>query len=95
MCATSNIDEDSKVVSSQSCHVYLMNDDFNMREYVARVLMMVCYISSDEAANVMMEANWSYTALIGTWEKPLAEHIFEGLTKAGLHAVMRDVDEAD
>ena len=32
-------------------------------------------------------------AQVGTWEKPLAEHIHAGMTKAGLEAVIWPVKE--
>mmetsp|Transcript_28505 Transcript_28505/g.58282 ORF Transcript_28505/g.58282 Transcript_28505/m.58282 type:complete len:174 (+) Transcript_28505:129-650(+) len=70
--------------------VYLHNDESNMREYVARVLMMVAYVSEDQADSVMMAANWGYGgALVGIWEKELAEHTYEGMLKAGLRATLK------
>jgi ATP-dependent Clp protease adapter protein ClpS len=66
--------------------VYLENDSYNMREFVARVLMMVCHISESEAASIMTGADWGGRALVGTWEKELAEHTYDGMTKAGLRA---------
>ena len=62
----------------------LYDDSFNRREYVARVLMMVCYLSEPEANAVMMRANRRGGALIDTFEEPVALHIVAGLTKAGL-----------
>ena len=79
----------------QMYSVHLINDNFNMREYVARVLMMVCDISESQADSIMMSANWEYSALIGEWEKPIAEHIHEGMTKAGLQAAIRQADAVD
>jgi ATP-dependent Clp protease adapter protein ClpS len=76
---------------AKQCSVYLQNDDFNMREYVARVLMMVCEVSSSEATAIMMEANrdrWRNMALCGTWEEPVARHIHACLEKAGLSVVI-------
>ena len=72
--------------------VFLMNDSFNMREYVQRVLMMVCYLSESEAMDIMMRANWEYSALVGTWDKPIAEHVYAGMTKAGLQAGIAPAD---
>ena len=55
----------------QPYKVYLLNDDYNMREYVARSLMMVCSMSEKDASMAMMQANWDYNgrALVGIWEK--------------------------
>ena len=69
--------------------VYLLNDNFNMREYVARVLMMVADVSQDDAKTIMMKVNWSGEgALVGAWEEGLAQHTYEGMKKAGLRAAM-------
>ena len=78
--------------------VYLKNDNFNMREYVARVLMMVCEVSESEATAIMMEANrdrWKNLALCGTWEEELAQHIYDGMRSAGLCAVIAPVGDED
>ena len=85
------IDESS---STQYC-VYLINDDFNMREYVARVLMMVGYVSEAQAAEIMMSANWNGHALVGTWEKGIAQHTYDGLRKAGLNAAFRPAEDTE
>ena len=72
--------------------VYLRNDDYHMREYVVRVLMMVCEVSSSEATSIIMEANkdrWKNRALCGTWEEQLALHVHAGLQKAGLTALLK------
>ena len=78
---------------AKKCSVVLINDGFNMREYVARVLMMVAYVSESEANAIMMQANWEYSALVGTWEEPLARHIYQGLKKAGLETAISAVDD--
>lgn len=78
----------------------LLNDSFNMREYVARVLMMVADVTGPQAEAIMMRANWEYSAPVGTWELPIAEHIHAGMLKAGLevrlvaerHVEVVDVD---
>ena len=75
--------------------VYLHDDSFNMREYVARTLMMICEISESDADSIMMQANWGGRALVGTWEKELAEHTYNGMTKAGLAATITRVDGDD
>ena len=72
--------------------VYLLDDSFNMREYVARVLMMVCEVSESDAATIMKQADWEGGALIGTWEMELACHHYTGLTRAGLRASLRPLD---
>ena len=76
---------------AEQFRVYLRNDDYNMREYVVRTLMMVCDISASEATAIMMEANrdrWRNRALCGTWEEPVARHIHACLEKAGLSVVV-------
>ena len=57
----------------QLWHVQLFNDDFNMREHVARTLMMVADLSADEANRVMQATNWNGGASVGTWEREVAE----------------------
>ena len=57
----------------QLWHVQLFNDDFNMREHVARTLMMVADLSADEANRVMQATNWNGGANVGTWEREVAE----------------------
>ena len=77
--------------SSQRFSVYLESDDHNMREYVSRVLMMVCEVSASEATAIIKEANrdrWKNRALCGAWEEQIARHVYIGLTKAGLSAVI-------
>jgi ATP-dependent Clp protease adapter protein ClpS len=70
--------------------VYLQKDDHLMREYVSRVLMMVCEISSSEALAILMKANRDYKnrALCGAWEEPLAKHMHTCLESAGLSVVI-------
>jgi ATP-dependent Clp protease adapter protein ClpS len=70
--------------------VYLQKDDHLMREYVSRVLMMVCEISSSEALAILMKANRDYKnrALCGAWEEQLAKHIHTCLESAGLSVVI-------
>ena len=67
----------------QLWHVQLFNDDFNMREHVARTLMFVADISAEEANGVMQATNWGGAAIVGTWEREVAEHIGKGMTQAG------------
>ena len=73
--------------------VYLLNDNFNMREYVQRVLMMVGELSEQDANEVMMQANWGSGALVGEYEKPLAEHTYNGLIEAKLRAAIKPVEQ--
>ena len=82
--AESSPELDSSDASHDQYNVYLHNDSFNMREYVARVLMMVAGVTESEAASIMMDAQYYGRALIGTWEQPIAEHICSGMTKADL-----------
>ena len=85
--------QSSQEESSAEYRVYLLDDHFNMREYVSRVLMMVCEISEDRATDVMMQANWGGSALIGSWEQPIAEHIYAGMKQAGLEAELLPPDD--
>ena len=48
--------------------------------------MMVANVSETEAADIMMQANWNWNALVGEWEEPEAQHVYEGMKKAGLQA---------
>lgn len=57
--------------------------------------MMVCYISEVEASEIMMEANWGYGARVGQWERPIAEHVYAGMQKAGLRAEIRPAEDSD
>ena len=94
-----SLDEPGSVPASSSSHmageysVYLMNDSFNMREYVARVLMMVADVSDDEASSIMMRADWEGRALVGKWERDLAQHIYDGMMKGGLAAAIHPEDD--
>ena len=83
----------AEAAAVQQYRVYLMNDSFNMREYVQRVLMMVAYISEAEAMHVMMRADWEFSAVVGTYEKPIADLVYEGMTKAGLSARIEAADD--
>ena len=69
--------------------VFLLNDNFNMREYVQRVLMMVCEVSESEAMDMMMQANWNGRALVCSSEQEVAEHTYKAMKKAGLMAVIK------
>ena len=75
--------------------VYLMDDSFNMREFVSRVLMMVCDMSEPEAERIMMQANWEYQALVGSWEEPVAQHIYDSLKRHGLSTAIQPQAEDD
>ena len=74
-------------------NVFLLNDNHNMREYVSRALMMVCELSESDAGDVMMQANRGGQAVVGTWEGELAEHVYDGMTQAGLNAALWPVGE--
>ena len=78
--------------SPEMFRVYLMNDGFNMKEYVARVIMMVAGLPEEESESIMMQAGWAYSAVVGTWERPVAEHIYQGMKKAGLSAGIKPVE---
>eukprot|EP00964_Phaeocystis_antarctica_P099100 scaffold64998_cov79-Phaeocystis_antarctica.AAC.1 len=53
------------------------------KEYVARVLVMVCSVSAAEAASLAMQTGAVH---VGTWERAIAEHAYEGITARGLLA---------
>jgi ATP-dependent Clp protease adapter protein ClpS len=75
-------------------NVYLLNDNYNMREYVSRVLMMCATVSEAEASSIMTQADWGGSAVVGTWEKEVAQHIYEGMTQAGLRSAMESVESS-
>ena len=98
MCdADGAIDVTTEVDDVDMYSVYLYDDSFNMREYVQRSLMMVAGISEAQAMDVMMNANWGGRGLVGSWEKVLAQHVYDGMKGAGLTAsiVGPDSDAAD
>lgn len=86
MCATDT-------ASAQRYRVYLLNDSFNMREYVQRVLMMVCDFTESEAMDVMMQADWGFSAVVGSWEKPIADLVYDGMRHHGLQAMIEKEDK--
>lgn len=72
----------------------LFDDDFNLREYVARVLCAtITEISSAQAYQVMMKAHKSGSAVVGIWAFELAEAYNEGLKAKGLKATITEVDD--
>ena len=52
-------------------------------EHVARVLMMVCSASAAEAASLATRPG---EVQLGTWERAIAEHAYEGITAKGVLA---------
>ena len=52
-------------------------------EYVARVLVVVCSVSAAEAAALATQAG---EVRVGTWERAIAEHAYEGITAKGVLA---------
>ena len=75
----------------QLYHVQLYNDNFNKREYVSRVLMCVADLSAEEANAVMQRTNRGGRAIVGTWEREVAEHVEAGMKKAGLNTGLDEV----
>ena len=53
-------------------------------EHVARVLMMVCRVSAAEAA--WLAAVEHEVRVVGTWERAIAEHAYEGMAAQGVLA---------
>ena len=79
-------------------NVYLRNDNCTQKDYAARVLMMVVPCEKEKATAIIREANkdrYLNRALIGTWEEPVAEHIYTGIQSAGLTAVMKPAASVD
>jgi len=65
----------------------LFNDNFNTREYVARVLVSsIPEVSSADAFNIMQMAHKNGFAVVGIWVLEIAEAYCDLLTKAGLRA---------
>uniref|UniRef100_A0A7S2CF36 Adaptor protein ClpS core domain-containing protein n=1 Tax=Florenciella parvula TaxID=236787 RepID=A0A7S2CF36_9STRA len=85
--------DESEAEEGSLYSVYLMNDNFNMREFVSRSLMMVAHITEKDASDIMMQASWQGGALVGTWEEAVARHTHEGMKKAGLNSSIRPADE--
>ena len=57
------------------------------RSIIASRLLAVSFLG-----RLMMQADWNYSAKIGTWEQPVAEHVLQGLRKAGLSAAIQPVE---
>ena len=81
--------------TTKRASVYLENNPYVLSDYVVRVLIMVCHISQSEARSMIEEANEMWHAHCGTWDEALAEHIYDGMRKAGLSASISLVDEGD
>ena len=75
----------------QLWHV-LFNGSSNMREYAERVLIMVADLSAEEANGVVTATSRCGSAVVGTWERVVAEHVAEGMTQAGLRASLRPAE---
>ena len=66
--------------------MHLLRRQRHPKEYVARVLVMVCSVSASEAASLAMQAGEVH---VGTWERAIAEHAYEGMTAKGVLADLR------
>ena len=70
--------------------LHLRRRQTHSEEYVARVLVMVCSVSAAEAASLAMQAGRPRSALgalaahLGTWERAIAEHAYEGIMAKGV-----------
>jgi ATP-dependent Clp protease adapter protein ClpS len=93
MCGTDDNASSTSETQHSEHNVYLLNDSFNMREYVSRVLMMVADVSESEASTIMTRADWEGRALVGTWEKEIAQHTYDGMRKARLAASIYPADD--
>ena len=63
------------------------------RQYAKRVLIMVCGVSESQALGIVEEASHNWAAKIGTWEAAIAEHLHDGMQKAGLLSTLVDEHE--
>ena len=63
------------------------------RNYAKRVLIMVCGVTESDAQSIVEEASDNWVAKIGTWEEALAQHIHDGMQKAGLLSTLVDEHE--
>lgn len=64
--------------------VRLYNDPMNKREYVARCLTEICGLNDGTAYSVMMHAHQQGLAVVGKYEKEIAETYKSSLTTHGL-----------
>ena len=76
----------------QRYHLYLENGG-RPREYVSRVLIMVCGMTESEASSITAHAHRFGSAIVGTWEKELAEYTYRGIRLAGLTASLKPTDD--
>jgi ATP-dependent Clp protease adapter protein ClpS len=80
------------VASATRYHVYLEKGG-RQNEYVARVLIMVCSLSESDASSITNQASRFGLAMVGTFEKALAEHTYNGMRRAGLTASLKPADD--
>eukprot|EP00964_Phaeocystis_antarctica_P011071 scaffold6084_cov63-Phaeocystis_antarctica.AAC.1 len=85
MCSTENPEEPtlSGANEGSAFSLHLRRDQTHSEEYVARVLMMVCSVSAAEAASLSTKVG---EVRVGTWERAIAEHAYEGITAKGVLA---------
>ena len=94
MCTTekSEAPTPSGAKGGKAFSLHLRRRQTHSEEYVARVLVMVCSVSAAEAASLAMQAGRPRSALgalaahLGTWERAIAEHVYEGITAKGVLA---------
>lgn len=73
-------------------HVYLEKGG-RPQEYVSRVLIMVASLSESDASSITSQASRFGLAMVGTFEKSLAEHTYTGMRRAGLTASLKPADD--
>mmetsp|Transcript_21072 Transcript_21072/g.43364 ORF Transcript_21072/g.43364 Transcript_21072/m.43364 type:complete len:149 (+) Transcript_21072:121-567(+) len=72
--------------------VRLWNDPMNKREYVARCLIEICSLEDGMAYSVMMHAHQNGMAVIGQYQKEIAEGYTSELTQHGLTVDMAQAE---
>ena len=81
---------DEASVNDGMFQVVLFNDEMNTREYVARVLVVVCNLSEGDAYGIMEKAHRDGYAVVGVWGAEVAEMYTEMLKAKGLQADMTE-----
>jgi ATP-dependent Clp protease adapter protein ClpS len=77
---------------SPKYRVLLFNDNANLREFVARAIVMSCPLDSGEAYHVMQGAHKNGFSLVGIFAQEVAENCHEGLRTKGLKSRLEKDD---
>jgi len=73
LCLSEWINEKEKTKEPTLSQVYVLNDDFTPKEFVAKVLEQFFYMDRRKALETTMEAHVNGRALCGIFSKDLAE----------------------